>query len=153
MKARRRILLAAAAVLAFLGQPSDVAARRPHRRSPRVEIVGVARVETSPRRRVHGNGRAFEEFDVTLLSAAASPDQARGADLGLALESAGRVHVVHDLSCGGSWVDLAPGDRVDVKGEYVETTGEGKSVLHFTHPAGSECGTAAGHPPGYLRRR
>ena len=154
MISRRHSLLLSAAAAFVLARPlpaQDVS--RTHRTSPHVEIVAVARVETTPRRRVHSNGREFEEFDVTLLSSAPSTDQGRGADRELPVEGGRRVHLVHDLSCGGGWVELAAGDRVDVKGEYVRTTGGGKNVLHFTHPATGECGVGGGHPNGYLRRR
>jgi hypothetical protein len=151
---RLRPLLLTAAAVSFLAGPLGAQeARRTHRTSPHVEIVVVARVETPPRRRVHANGREFEEFDVMLLSSAPSPDQGRGADRELPVEGGRRVHVVHDLSCGGGWVDLAAGDRVELKGEYVRATGGGKNVLHFTHPTTGECGVADGHPDGYLRRR
>jgi len=151
---RLHCLLLAAAAVSFLAAPLPAQdARRTHRSSPHVEIVAIARVETPPRRRVHANGREFEELDVTLVSSAPSPDQGRGADRELPVEGESRVHLVHDLSCGGGWVDLAAGDRVEVKGEYVRTTGGGKNVLHFTHPATGECGVAGGHPGGYLRRR
>ena len=154
MISRRFSLLLSAAAASLLAAPLLAQeASRAHRTSPHVEIVAVARVETTPRRRVHANGREFEEFDVTLLSSAPSSDQGRGADRELPVEAGRRVHPVHDLSCGGGWVDVAAGDRVEVKGEYVRTTGGGKNVLHFTHPATGECGIGGGHPDGYLRRR
>jgi hypothetical protein len=49
-------------------------------------------------------------------------------------------------------VDLAPGDQVEVKGEYVQPP-NGADLIHFTHPAGGECGRGEPHPDGYLRKK
>jgi hypothetical protein len=124
--------------------------RPPSRKSPHVEISAVATVQVAPVRRTHANRRDFEEFDVRLDTFKKEPG-GEGANPYLAIDSLHRVHVVHDLSCGGVWVDLRVGDRVDLKGEYVHPDDRG-DLVHFTHPAGGACGRAGGHPDGYLRR-
>ncbi len=125
------------------------ARRRPEHKNPHEEVTAVARVETAPRRTRHRNGRAFEELDVLLLSVQ-SAEPRRESGLGLAFDTRRPVHVVHDLTCGGAWVDLAPGDRVELKGEYVHTP-SGRDLVHFTHPADRSCGRGT-HPGGFLRR-
>jgi hypothetical protein len=60
------------------------------------------------------------------------------------------VHVVSDLTCGGVWVDAKPGDRLEIKGEYVHPP-SGAGLIHFTHPADASCPGRARHPDGYLR--
>lgn len=114
--------------------------------------MAVARVESTPARTTHRNNREFEEFDVLILSAEPSPDQDRKSDRTIPIDPSRRVHVVHDLACGGRWLDAKPGDRVDVKGEYVLPP-RGPAILHFTHPAGANgsCGPGARHPDGYLK--
>jgi len=139
---------------AFLWLPTAEARhhRRPSRKSPHQEITANVRVATAPRRTTHANRREFEEFDVVVLSAAVAPEGDRNPDSALAVDRTSSVHIVHDLSCGGTWVDLRPGDRVDLKGEYVQV-GPGRNLIHFTHPAGGVCGNGEPHPDGYLRRQ
>lgn len=55
-----------------------------------------------------------------------------------------------DLSCGGSWLDAKPGDRIEIKSEYVHPA-RGRDLLHFTHAADGRCAGAAAHPDGYIR--
>ena len=62
-----------------------------------------------------------------------------------------RIHVVHDLSCGGQAVSLAAGDAAEIRGEYVAPD-NGKDLIHFTHPADGSCGTKGGHPDGGIRK-
>jgi hypothetical protein len=156
MRRPGKILAIAIAVVALVGVEASLARghRRhaPSRKSPRVEILAVARVQSAPRKTVHPNRRAFEEFDVMILSARATPEQARGADRQIVVVRDRSVHIVHDLTCGGSWVDLTRGDEVEIEGEYVQPP-NGADLIHFTHPADSSCGTGEPHPDGYLKRK
>ncbi len=145
MLARRGFWILLAALLALPAVSS--ARRRPQHGNPHEEIVALARVENAPRRTRHRNGRTFEELDVVLLSVRRA--DARG-DSGIEFDTRRPVHVVHDLTCGGTWVDLVPGDRVSIQGEYVHPP-SGRDLVHFTHPADSSCGRGD-HPGGYLRR-
>ena len=153
MKPAIRILALALAALVLAGAGTAEASRRrkPSRKSPHAEITAIARVETAPQKKVHSNRRSFEEFDVTIVSSQTDADQSRGADGRIVVARNRSVHIVHDLTCGGTWVDLAPGDRVEIKGEYVAPP-NGSDLIHFTHPAGDECGNGAPHPDGYLRK-
>lgn len=151
MKPAIRILAVALAALVLAGTGEAARRRRPSRKSPHAEITAIARVETSPQKKVHANRRSFEEFDVIIVSSQTDADQSRGADGSIAIARNRSVHVVHDLTCGGTWVDLAPGDRIEIKGEYVAPP-NGGDLIHFTHPAGGECGNGAPHPDGYLRK-
>jgi len=139
------LLLASLLALPLLG----ASRRRPHGKSPHAEITAEARVETVPQRRIHKNRRQFEELDVTILSARRTPQEPEGADPDLPIEKGNRVHIVHDLTCGGNWVELKPGDRVEIRGEYVHPP-HGADLIHFTHEASGACG-GGGHPDGYLR--
>jgi len=122
--------------------------RRSGHKNPSAEITAVARVDSSPRRTTHRNGRSFEELSVVLLSVA-PPAPPSGE---FSFDTRGPVKIVHDLTCGGTWIDLRPGDRLYLRGEYVHTP-NGRDLVHFTHPAGGDCGRAGGHPDGYLRLR
>jgi hypothetical protein len=148
-----RSFLAALAVASLLlvAFPS-AAAKPPSKKSPHGEIVAEARVETAPAQKTHKNHRTFLEFDVRILSFTRAPEGDTGGDPNLPIETKGRVHIVHDLSCGGSAVDVKVGDQVEIKGEYVKPD-NGKDLIHFTHPADGSCGTAGGHPGGYLRKK
>ena len=145
MRARRwtGILLAGLLAVPAVGS----ARRRAEHKNPHEEVTAVARVETAPRRTRHRNGRSFEELDVLLLSV--QPEEPRRESV-LAFDTTRPVHVVHDLTCGGAWVDLAPGDRVELKGEYVHPP-SGRDLVHFTHPADRSCGRGT-HTGGFLRR-
>jgi len=147
---RRRfaLILSLAALLAM--PLAAFARKRSHARSPHVEVAAVARVETPPQRIVHENGRTFEELDVRILSAEKTGERTDKKDENVTIDVSRPVHVVHDLSCGGSWLDAKPGDRVEIKGEYVHPP-RGADLIHFTHPADGSCGTASGHPNGYFR--
>ncbi len=145
MFARRGFWLLLSALLAV---PADSSARRrPEHGNPHEEITATARVESPPRRTRHRNGRSFEELDVLLLSVRAADPR---GDSGIEFDTRRPVHVIHDLTCGGMWIDLAPGDRVSLKGEYVHPP-SGSDLVHFTHPADSSCGGGT-HPGGFLRR-
>ncbi len=120
--------------------------RRPSHKNPSAEITAVARVETAPSRTTHRNGRTFEELSVRLLTV--DPTSPPSGEF--AFDLLGPVRIVHDLTCGGSWLDLRPGDRLDLRGEYVHTP-NGHDLVHFTHPAGGACGQEGSHPDGYLR--
>jgi hypothetical protein len=121
------------------------------RKSPHVEILGQGTVATVPRQSLHKNGRRFLEFEITLSSARPTDSQPAGADLHLALDTSGRVRVVHDLSCGGETVVLAQGDRIQIQGEYVHVP-KGGDLIHFTHAADGSCGRGSKHPNGFLRK-
>jgi hypothetical protein len=136
------VLLLVAAVAAVDADPR----RRPLHGNPAAEITAVARVEDAPRRTTHRNGRSFEELSVVLLSA--EPPAPNSGGFAFALGPP--VKIVHDLTCGGTWVDAKPGDRLDLRGEYVHTP-SGHDLIHFTHPAGGRCGASGAHPDGYLR--
>ena len=141
---RRAVLLLGVLLLAL---PAG-AARRPTHENPHAEVTATASVDTPPRRKRHHNGREFEEFRARLLSIAPVDPDTRVA---FPLEAGREVNVVHDLTCGGQWLGLVPGDRVDLRGEYVSPP-EGRGIIHFTHPAGGKCGRAGSHMDGYLRR-
>jgi hypothetical protein len=130
--------------------PAAAARRPPSRKSPHTQIVAVCRVETAPAENVHRNGRTFLEFDVTIASFARVPGD-RTADPNLPVLQDRRIHVVHDLSCGGAPVTLAPGDAAEIRGEYVAVP-NGKDLIHFTHPADGSCGRRGGHPDGGIRK-
>ena len=148
-----RSLLAALGVASFLLAACPSAAAKPaSKKSPHGEIVAEARVETAPAQKTHKNHRKFLEFDVRILSFTRAPEGDTGGDANLSIETKGRVHIVHDLSCGGPPVDLKVGDQVEIKGEYVKPD-NGNDLIHFTHPADGSCGTAGGHPGGYLRKK
>jgi hypothetical protein len=118
---------------------------------PVVEIVATVRVESAPRRTVQKKGRKLLELEVTILAYVLSPDQPRDADRSVPIDMSGRVKVVHDLSCGGDDLALSPGDRVELKGEYVKAAGGG-DLIQYTHAAQKGCGPGEGHPAGYLRK-
>jgi hypothetical protein len=126
------------------------AAKRPSRKSPHTQIVAVCRIETEPAEKMHKNHRRFLEFDVTIVSFERVPGDA-GADPDLAVRRDRRIHVVHDMSCGGSRLALSPGDAVEIRGEYVAVP-SGKDLIHFTHPADGSCGQKGSHPDGGIRR-
>jgi hypothetical protein len=126
------------------------AARKPSKKSPHTQITAVCRVETPPAEKDHKNQRRFLEFDVTIVSFTRVPGD-RSADPNLPILQSGRVHIVHDLSCGGAPVDLAPGDAAEIRGEYVAIP-SGKDLIHFTHPADGSCGAKGGHPDGGIRK-
>jgi hypothetical protein len=152
--AGRRAFRATALCLVLVGIAASVgAASPPSRKSPHVEIVGQARVETEPRRTVHKNHREFLEFEVTLTEVTVAAEQPPHADRGLSIDRSGRVRVVHDLSCGGGDLALSPGDRIEIQGEYVKVA-KGTDLIHFTHrvEAGGGCDTGSGHPGGFLRK-
>jgi hypothetical protein len=142
-------LAAALAALLFAAGPAG-AAKKPSKKSPHTQIVAVCRVETAPAEKVHANHRKFLEFDVTIVSYERVPGDG-AADPQLAIRQDRRIHVVHDLSCGGAAVSLAPGDAAEIRGEYVAPD-NGKDLIHFTHPADGSCGTKGGHPDGGIRR-
>ncbi|HWZ86458.1 MAG TPA: hypothetical protein VN032_09675 [Thermoanaerobaculia bacterium] len=151
MRSTSLLRVAALAVSALFGVSAAVPAASPSRKSPFVQIVGEGTIATAPRETVHKNGRRFLEFEITLVSARPAAEQPAGADRGLAIDTAGRVKVVHDLSCGGAAVMLAVGDRVAIGGEYVHIP-RGGDLIHFTHPADGSCGRGGAHPAGFLRR-
>jgi len=128
-----------------------LAAKKPApRKSPHAQIVAVCRVDTAPKETTHKNGRSFLEFDVTIVSfARVAGDEA--ADPNLPIRQDRRIHVVHDLSCGGAAVSLAAGDAAEIRGEYVAPD-NGKDLIHFTHPADGSCGAKGGHPDGGIRK-
>ena len=150
-RAARAIGFGAAVLLAAAGAARP--ARTPSSKSPHVEITAKAQVETAPRKTVHKNGRKFLEFEVTLDAYFVAAEQPDGADRNTPVDMKGRVKVVHDLSCGGDALVLAPGDRVELVGEYVDVPG-GPDVIHFTHSADAKggCGSGGRHPAGYLRK-
>ena len=141
----------AAPILALLASWPSLSIGAPSRKSPHVEIVGEGVVATPPKETVHKNGRRFLEFQVRLTTARPTANQPAGADPDLALDTTHPVRVVHDLSCGGASFHLEKGDRIEISGEYVHVP-KGGDLIHFTHPADGSCGTAGGHPSGYLRR-
>ena len=151
----RRKLFALLAAASLLSGASALAATR-HRshKSPHVEIAASARVESAPRRSVHANGRTFLEFEVTLIDPRVSDAQPADADRGVSIDTAHPVQVVHDVSCGGTDLSLAPGDRIELQGEYVKIPKKGGQggLIHFTHSASGRCGQGGGHPDGYLRK-
>jgi len=146
------VLLGGLALAGGVGEARPRHRRPPPRKSPHVEIVAVARVHTAPVKKIHANRRAFEEFDVMILSARPAREQGRGGDSGVVIVQDRPVHIVHDLTCGGTWLDLKPGDSIELEGEYVHPP-DGKDLIHFTHPADSSCGTGEAHPDGYLRKK
>jgi hypothetical protein len=136
-------------VLLFLAAPAG-AAKKPSKKSPHAQIVAVCRVETAPAEKTHKNRRTFLEFDVTIVSFERVAGDA-GADPALAIRQDRRIHVVHDLSCGGARVALAAGDAAEIRGEYVAVP-DGKDLIHFTHPADGSCGAQGAHPDGGIRK-
>ena len=145
---RRRLT---AAIFGLLVLAPALLRGAPSRKSPHVQIVGEGTVATAPKETVHKNRRRFLEFEVRLVSARPAADQPSGADRALAIDTSRPVKVVHDLSCGGAPLHLEKGDRIEIAGEYVHVP-KGGDLIHFTHPADGSCGTAGGHPSGYLRR-
>jgi hypothetical protein len=148
-----RVLVAALAGLLVLAVPARAATPK---KSPFVEILGQGTVATAPRETTHKNRRKFLEFEITLSSARPTGNQPPGADIHLALDTTGRVRVVHDLSCGGAAVALSVGDRIEIQGEYVHVP-KGQDLIHFTHAADGKCGhgpdgEAAKHRGGFLKK-
>jgi hypothetical protein len=143
---RRRTALA----LLLLGLAAPALGKQPSKKSPHTQIAAVCRVETAPAEKVHKNGRRFLEFDVTIVSFTRLPGDG-SADSGVSVRSDRRIHVVHDLSCGGATVALLPGDAAEIRGEYVSVP-SGKDLIHFTHPADGSCGPKGGHPDGGIRK-
>jgi hypothetical protein len=131
--------------VAVAGQtPSPPAAK-----TGRVEIDARGQVVSAPRRPVGKSGRQLVEFEIELLAYLLAPEQPPGADRSVPVDMTGRVRVQHDLSCGGSDLDLAVGDKVELRGLYVRSASG--SLIRFTHSPGAEgCGEKA-HPAGYLR--
>jgi hypothetical protein len=148
MKTIRRTAALGLALLLLSSGP--LAAKKPSKKSPHTQIVAVCRVETAPAEKVHKNQRRFLEFDVTIVSFERLPGD-KSADPGLPILQSGRVHIVHDLSCGGERIALAPGDAAEIRGEYVAVP-DGRDLIHFTHPADGSCGTKGGHPDGGIRK-
>jgi hypothetical protein len=149
MKTAARLI--ALGLLFALSLPSPlVAAKKPSRKSPHTQIVAVCRIETAPAQKVHENRRHFLEFDVTIVSYERVPGD-KAADSELPIRQDRRIHVVHDMSCGGERIALSPGDAAEIRGEYVMVP-NGKDLIHFTHPADGSCGTTAGHPDGGIRK-
>ena len=143
--------LALALAFVLLAAAPGEAAKRPSKKSPHTQIVAVCRVETAPAEKVHkNNNRTFLEFDVTIVSFERVKGDAE-ADPALAIRQDRRIHVVHDLSCGGERVVLAKGDAAEIRGEYVAPD-NGKDLIHFTHPADGSCGAQGGHPGGGIRK-
>jgi hypothetical protein len=140
----------AVALAGLLAMDSIAIAASKSHKSPFVEVVGEGTVATAPRETVHKNGRKFLEFEITLSTVRPAEEQPAGADRGLALDTKGRVKVVHDLSCGGASVSFAVGDRIAIGGEYVHVP-KG-DLIHFTHPADGSCGHGDKHPTGFLRK-
>lgn len=137
----------------LISGPADARShRKPSRKSPHAEITAVARVLTPPVRNRHENRREFEEFDVRIESFEKAPEGDRGGDPDLTIQTVSPVHVVHDLTCSGIWLDAMSGDRIEIKGEYVQAGSRG-NLIHFTHPADGSCGRQESHPDGYLRKR
>jgi hypothetical protein len=148
---KNAVSLTTLALLLALSLPSPLlAARRPSRKSPHTQIVAVCRVETAPAEKMHANGRTFLEFDVTIVSFGRLPGD-RDANPNLVVRQDRRIHVVHDLSCGGAAISLAAGDAAEIRGEYVAPN-NGKDLIHFTHPADGSCGAAGSHPDGGIRK-
>ncbi|HQQ78274.1 MAG TPA: hypothetical protein PLB01_13050 [Thermoanaerobaculia bacterium] len=146
---RLRVFTLGLALLALAAAPAD-GAKKPSKKSPHTQIVAVCRVETAPAEKTHKNGRTFLEFDVTIVSYERVKGDA-AADPALAIRQDRRIHVVHDLSCGGERLALAKGDAAEIRGEYVAPD-NGKDLIHFTHPADGSCGTKGGHPDGGIRK-
>ncbi len=141
---------ALAAVVLLLASPAFAAKKPAPRKSPHAQIVAVCRVETAPKETLHRNGRSFLEFDVTIVSfARVAGDETANPNLPIRQDR--RIHVVHDLSCGGQAVSLAAGDAAEIRGEYVAPD-NGKDLIHFTHPADGSCGAKGGHPDGGIRK-
>ena len=116
-----------------------------------VEIVARAEVVSAPKRVTLAGGRSGIELQVTLDSYQLAPDQTKGADRQTLVDMEGHVRVQHDLGCGGEEVVLGVGDRVDLKGEYVEEHAGG-DLIRFTHaPGAAGCGDKD-RPAGYLRK-
>ena len=137
--------------LLVLALPAPLhAAKKPSKKSPHAQIVAVCRVETAPAEKIHNNGRKFLEFDVTIVSFERVPGDAEAVP-DLPIRMSGRIHVVHDMSCGGERIVLAPGDAAEIRGEYVAVP-NGKDLIHFTHPADGSCGQKGGHPDGGIRK-
>ena len=149
MNASRRTA-ALGLALVLLSPGPLFAAKRPSKKSPHTQIAAVCRVETAPAEKVHKNRRRFLEFDVTIVSFERVPGD-RSADPGLPILQSGRVHIVHDMSCGGERISLSPGDAAEIRGEYVAVP-NGKDLMHFTHPADGSCGAAGSHPGGSIRK-
>jgi hypothetical protein len=149
MKMTRRTAALTLALLLLSSTPLH-AARKPSKKSPHTQIAAVCRVETAPAEIVHKNQRRFLEFDVTIVSFERVPGD-KSADPGLPILQSGRVHIVHDMSCGGAGIVLAPGDAAEIRGEYVAVP-DGRDLIHFTHPADGSCGTMGGHPDGGIRK-
>jgi hypothetical protein len=142
---RVRLRVLAALVALLWCAPSPAWAARPHRREAKAEVTVLAVVAGKPKEKVHQNGRTFEEMDIRVVDVLEG-----GGRIDVSREEP--VHVAHDLTCGGTWVSLSKGDRVELRGEYIAVSG-GRDVLHFTHPANGSCGAAGGHPDGYIRKR
>ena len=148
-----RILGGVLSGLVVLASASRAAAPK---KSPFVEVLGQGTVLTVPRETTHKNRRKFLEFEIRLSNAGPTASQPQGADVHLALDTTGRVRVVHDLSCGGAAVALSVGDRIEIQGEYVHVP-KGQDLIHFTHAADGKCahgeqGGAGKHPGGFLRK-
>jgi hypothetical protein len=138
------------ALLVLAAAPAE-GAKKPSKKSPHTQIVAVCRVETAPAEKLHkNNNRTFLEFYVTIVSYERVPGDA-AADPNLPIRQDRRIHVVHDLSCGGERLALAKGDAAEIRGEYVAPD-NGKDLIHFTHPADGSCGTKGGHPDGGIRK-
>lgn len=150
-KTPRPVSFALGVALLVLAAAPAQAARKPSKKSPHTQIVAVCRVETAPAEILHkNNNRTFLEFDVTIVSYERVKGDA-AADPALAIRQDRRIHVVHDLSCGGERLVLAKGDAAEIRGEYVAPD-NGKDLIHFTHPADGSCGTKGGHPDGGIRK-
>jgi len=144
----RAVVLLLLAGLACLPSGAWAKRRRSSHGNPHAEVTAVAEVSAAPRRTTHGNGRSYEELSIRLLSV----DPPAPASGEFAFDTSRPIRLVHDLTCGGVWVDARVGDRLDLRGEYVHTP-DGHDLVHFTHPAGAvaQCGAGGTHADGYLR--
>ena len=149
MRKTLRNALGLALLLVLAASPAD-AAKKPSKKSPHTQIAAVCRVETAPAEKTHKNDRRFLEFDVTIVSYERLPGDT-SSDPDLAIRQDRRIHVVHDLSCGGAPVVLASGDAAWIRGEYVAVP-DGNDLIHFTHPADGSCGAAGAHPDGGIKK-
>ena len=130
MKTTRRTAALGLALLLFssVRSPPRAGPRRKRARLRRSPPCAARRSEQ--RREGPQNQRRFLGFDVTIVSFERVPGDA-SADSSLPILQTGRVHIVHDMSCGGARIALAPGDAAEIRGEYVESPGgEGPHSLH-----------------------
>jgi hypothetical protein len=147
---RSVVLIAGPMLAASVAAGAEAPTPAPTPAAPKVvEIDAGAIVAVAPRLAAQKANRILE-IEVEIASYLLAPEQPKNADRSAVVDMTSRVRVVHDQKCGGE-VSLLVGDKIEIRGEYVDNP-DGADVIRFTHSGGAEgCGEKS-HPAGFLRK-